>query len=182
MSAASDEALMATYALGDLDAFDVLFGRYEGRAYAFFLSRVRSHAHALDLFQELFLRVHRGRGTFRPGARFEPWFFQIARRVLIDDVRRRGPPLEALHEGLAGGASGDAERALQASEAVAEVLAELTEEERVILLAAKGDDLDYSTIARALGRTTAAVKQIASRATRRLRSRREQTRRSDAEP
>lgn len=130
---------MATYALGDLDAFDVLFGRYEGRAYAFFLSRVRSHAHASDLFQELFLRVHRGRGTFRPGARFEPWFFQIARRVLIDDVRRRGPPLEALHEGLAGGASGDAERALQAAEAVAEVLAELTEEERVILLAAKGD-------------------------------------------
>lgn len=100
-AARSDEALMAADAQGDPAAFDELFARYERRAYAFFLQRVRSPERAADLFQELFLRIHRSRETFRPEGRFAPWLYRIARHVLVDDFRRRGPPLEGLGENLA---------------------------------------------------------------------------------
>jgi RNA polymerase sigma-70 factor (ECF subfamily) len=169
--ARTDEVLMAGYAAGDPASFDELFARYERRAYAFFLARVRTPERAADLFQELFLRLHRGRETFHADARFEPWFFRIARHVLVDDFRRRGPPLEVLGEDLAGEGSSP-EREFQQGEALAALLAELTEDERTILVAAQGAGVDLATIARALGRTTAAVRQIASRARRRVRARR----------
>jgi RNA polymerase sigma-70 factor (ECF subfamily) len=165
----SDDALMSRYARGDPAAFDQLFARYERRAYGFFLARVRSPERAADLFQELFLRVHRGRETFRPEGRFAPWFFGVARRVLVDDFRRRGPPLEGLGEELAARAS-DPERAFQVRESLAVLQAELSEEEQTILVAAKGAGADLATIAGRLGRTTTAVRQIVSRATRRLRA------------
>jgi RNA polymerase sigma-70 factor (ECF subfamily) len=167
----SDEALMSRYARGDPAAFDRLFARYEPRAYAFFLARVRSPERASDLFQELFLRVHRGRATFRPDGRFAPWFFGVARRVLVDEFRRRSPVLEGLGGDLA--ASGpDPERAFEVRESLAALEAELSAEEQTILVAAKGAGADLATIARRLGRTTAAVRQIVSRATRRLRANR----------
>jgi len=169
--APSDEALMDGYARGDPAAFDQLFLRYERRAYAFFLARVRSPERAADLFQELFLRIHRGRQTFHSDRRFEPWFFRVARHVLVDDFRHRGPPLEILGEELAAEGSSP-ERQFQLGEALEALGTDLTEEERVILVAAKGAGVDLATIARALGRTTAAVRQIVSRASRRLRAKR----------
>lgn len=167
--ALGDEALMDRYARGDPEAFDRLFVRYARRAYAFFLSRVRSPDRAADLFQELFLRIHRGRDTFRADGRFEAWFFGVARRVLADDLRRRGPPLEVLPNGLAA-AGPSPERELEVREALAALERELGEEERWIVVAAKGAGEDGAAIGRELGRTAAAVRQILSRATRRLRA------------
>lgn len=133
----SDETLMSHYARGDPVAFDRLFARYERRAHAFLLARVRSPERADDLFQELFLRIHRGRETFRPDGRFAPWFFGIARRVLVDEYRRRGPPFEEFREGFAARGP-DPERAFAARESLASLEAELSEEEQAILVAASG--------------------------------------------
>lgn len=181
-AARSDEALMAAYAQGDAAAFDDLFARYERRAYAFFLQRVHSPDRASDLFQELFLRIHRSRETFRPDGRFRPWFYQVARNVLVDDFRRRGPPLEGLGEDLASGDALSPEGAAEQAEALAAALMELTAEEQVILVAAKGAGVDLGTIARSLGRTTVAVRQIVSRARRRIRARRSDPPARDADP
>lgn len=170
-AARSDEALMAAYAQGDGAAFDDLFARYERRAYAFFLQRIHSPDRASDLFQELFLRIHRSRETFRAEGRFAPWFYRVARHVLVDDFRRRGPPLEGLGEDLASGEALSPEGAAEQAEALAALLTELTDEEQAILIAAKGAGVDLSTIARSLGRTTVAVRQIVSRARRRIRAR-----------
>jgi len=176
----SDEDLMVRYARGDPAAFDELFARYERRAYGFFLARVRSPERAADLFQDLFLRIHRGRETFREGGRFEAWFFRVARHALVDDLRRRGPPLEALGDDYAGSGRSP-EREFQLGEELEAVGADLSEEERAILVAAKGAGVDLATIARGLGRTTAAVRQIASRASRRLRAKRKDVTGDDGE-
>lgn len=170
-AARSDEALMAAYAQGDAAAFDHLFARYERRAYAFFLQRVQSPDRASDLFQELFLRIHRSRETFRPEGRFGAWFYQIAHNVLVDDFRRRGPTLEGLGEDLASGDARSPEADAEQAEALGALLGALTDEEQAILVAAKGAGVDLGTIARSLGRTTVAVRQILSRARRRIRAR-----------
>ena len=63
-----DENLMARDAAGDAEAFDELFRRYEPRAYVFFLKRTGSPQRAEDLYQELFLRIHRARDRGAVGA------------------------------------------------------------------------------------------------------------------
>ncbi len=83
-----DETLMERYVEGDAVAFDELFRRYERRAFAFFARRTRSADRAEDLYQELFLRIHRARHAYDPRRPFAPWLFQIAHHLLIDDKRR----------------------------------------------------------------------------------------------
>src|SRR5262245_7716344 len=89
MNRLPDSQLMKLYAHGSQGAFEELFRRYEGRAFRFFLRRVHCEARARDLYQELFLRLHRFRHTYDASRPFEPWFFYIARRVLVDEWRRR---------------------------------------------------------------------------------------------
>ena len=168
--ARSDEVLMARYTAGDAEAFDALFARYESRAYAYFLKRTGSHERAQDLYQELFLRVHRARDGYDPARPFTPWFFQIAHRIWIDDTRHAHRAREvALDERELHCATGDAER-LSDREDVARALDALSAEERFVLISAKLEGRSYGELAKALGKSADAVKKLASRALQRLRS------------
>jgi len=168
----SDEALMDRYARGDGAAFDELFARYQERAYAFFLWRVGSAEHAADLYQELFLRIHRARERYDPGRPFAPWFFQIARRLLIDALRHRGRSREdlALDAGCAESGEPGPERRVAATEQAAAILARLSAVERYVLVSAKLHGRNYTELAAELGKSTVAVKKLASRAVQRLRA------------
>lgn len=166
-----DEALMARYADGDAEAFDELFRRYEPRAYAFFLRRTGCAERAQDLYQELFLRIHRARDRYDAARPFAPWLFRIAHRLLVDDQRRayrsRELPLEA-GEPYAGGTSG--EQAFGESEALGRALELLSGEERHVLVSAKLEGVAYPELAAQLGKSAAAVRKMASRALQRLRA------------
>ena len=167
----ADETLMERYADGDATAFDELFRRYEARAYVFFFARTRSSERARDLYQELFLRIHRARASYDPSRPFAPWFFQIARRLLVDDGRRahrsREVPLEG-HEPCTERFHGEARVADR--ERVGEILGALSSEERYVLLSAKVEGIGYPEIAIQLGKSVDAVKKLASRAMQRLRA------------
>jgi len=54
----------------------------------YFLSDAASRAHADDLLQETWLRIHRVRHTYRSGEPVLPWFYAIARHVRIDHFRK----------------------------------------------------------------------------------------------
>lgn len=162
---------MDRYAHGDGAAFDELFRRWEGRAYSYFLRRTGSPDRAQDLYQELFLRLHRFRHTFQPERRFSSWFFRIASRVAIDELRRaNGRAALLLLDGLDPAVPAAAEGELLSLERVRRVFARLSPEQAEILIASKVDGIQYREIARRVGRSTAAVKQIASRTLRRLRA------------
>ena len=167
----ADERLMERYFTGDAAAFDELFRRYEPRAYAYFLKRTRSPDRAQDLYQELFLRVHRARSAYDPERAFAPWFFRIAHRLLVDDERRayrsREVPIGD-REPFAARTSpaddlGDHEELIRA-------LDSLSPEESYVLLSAKGQGIGHAEIAARLGKSVDAVKKIASRAMLRLRA------------
>lgn len=162
---------MERYAQGDKAAFDELFQRYERRVYAYFVRRTGSPDRAQDLYQELFLRVHRFRHTFEAGGRFSSWFFRVASRVAIDDARRRkGHGALVPVERLDAEVPAAAEVAAVSRDLVRCALARLSAEQADILIAAKVDGRGYREIARRVGRSTSAVKQIASRALRGLRA------------
>ena len=171
MKGETDGRLMERYTDGDADAFTELFGRYERRAYRFFVARTRSEERAWDLYQDLFLRLHRFRQTYRAGEPFAPWFFQIARRVFLDDLRRDRSSREvSLESEIARSSENDAERRVADVEQAEQLLSRLSPEQGLVLLAGKVDGLGCAEIAQRLGKSVAAVKQVASRALRKLRT------------
>lgn len=167
----ADSELMDLYARGSEPAFDELFRRYEGRAYGYFLRRVACEARAQDLYQELFLRLHRFRTTYDAERPFEPWFFQIARSVMADEWRQQQRRAEvALPEEDLRSPDGDAERVVSAREQADRALESLPAEHARILVDAKVRGLEHGEIAAALSKSVDAVKQTASRSLRRLRA------------
>jgi RNA polymerase sigma-70 factor (ECF subfamily) len=165
-----DEALMARYADGEADAFDELFRRYEPRAYAYFFRRTGSRERAQDLYQELFLRIHRARDRYDAERPFAPWLFQIAHRLLVDDARRahRSHEVPLAREPRAEAADGEGR--LRQRELLGEALAGLSREERHILVSTKLEGVAYAELAAQLGKSAAAVRKVASRALQRLRA------------
>jgi RNA polymerase sigma-70 factor (ECF subfamily) len=172
---ATDEILMARYADGDEEAFGELFGRYEPRAYGFFVRRTGSRERAQDLYQELFLRIHRARDRYDPNRPFTPWFFQIANRLLVDDHRRAFRSHEVpLEDREARSAREGSEAVVANREQLAQLLDELSPDERYVVLSAKVEGIGYPELAEHLGKSVDAVKKMASRALQRLRVNAEQ--------
>ena len=171
-SGVADEILMERYAGGDPTAFEELFRRYEPRAFSYFLRRTGSPDRAQDLYQDLFLRIHRARETYDSRRSFSPWFFQIAHRLLIDDQRRayrsQELSLEERHQDALAGPSQDG--VVSQRDELAQLLEGLSAEERHVLVRSKGEGMGYAELASQLGKSIDAVKQMASRATRRLRT------------
>lgn len=89
------DAAMDRYASGEDAAFQELHRRGAPRVRGFLLRLSGDAALADDLTQEVFLRIHRARGSFEPGAAALPWIFAVARNVFLDHARRpkvRGMP------------------------------------------------------------------------------------------
>ena len=170
MDEPSDSDLMAMYARGNAEAFDVLFGRWKDPLIGYFVKRARSQDHAADLFQEVFLRLHRFREQFDARQPFGPWVWQIARRVWIDDLRRsRGMLSLGLDEAANVPVGDELEARALARDEIRHLLAMLTPEQQWVTVAAQALGVDYREIAHGLGKSVAAAKQIGSRAMRRLR-------------
>ncbi|MCZ7618927.1 MAG: sigma-70 family RNA polymerase sigma factor [Myxococcota bacterium] len=165
-----DAELMALYAGGSRAAFEELFRRYEGRAFHFFRRRISSDDRAHDLYQELFLRLHRFRDRYDPERPFAAWFFQIARHVLFDELRRglRSAAIP-LDDAPTPAADSDAEQRIDSRRELERTLGTLPEDASHILIHAKLLGRDYRELAVEMGRSADAVKQTASRAMRRLR-------------
>jgi len=96
MSAASDDTLLAGFALGDADAAAAFIRRYQGRVYGLARSMVGDSDLAEDVAQEAFLRAWRNAGAYdsRRGS-VHTWMLVITRNLAIDAMRlRRAQPVD----------------------------------------------------------------------------------------
>jgi len=84
----SDEALCARVAKEDEAAFDMLVGRYQARAYRVAWSILRHVEDARDLSQEAFVRLYQTAGSFQGRARFSTWFYRILVNLCLDHRRK----------------------------------------------------------------------------------------------
>jgi RNA polymerase sigma-70 factor (ECF subfamily) len=64
---------------------------------SFIRSRVRDHAAAEDILQEVFLKIHQKLPTLRATERLEAWVWRLTRNAIADYFRKRRPsePLPA---------------------------------------------------------------------------------------
>jgi RNA polymerase sigma-70 factor (ECF subfamily) len=121
------------------------------------------------MLQEVWLRIHRVRHTYRPGAPVLPWLYSIAHRVRIDNYRKRRRVSREIGVDVLPEPAGHASQ-LPAMPEFGDLLACLPESQREVLAMLKVDGLSIEEIARATVSTPGAVKQKAHRAYTRLRS------------
>ena len=84
----ADELLVVRCQLGEPDAFDALIARWHRPLWLYIRRMTGRDDAAQDLLQEVWLRVVRGIARLRDGLRFRGWLFGIARRALMDRLRR----------------------------------------------------------------------------------------------
>jgi RNA polymerase sigma factor (sigma-70 family) len=90
---ASDEDLMLGYGAGDARAFEVLYARYKGPLYRYFVRMVRPTATAEELFQDVWMNLIRARSEYQVRAKFTTWLFRLAHNRLVDHYRRAAAAL-----------------------------------------------------------------------------------------
>ena len=86
----TDEELVALYATGKDEAFDVLLERYKDRLLSYILYQVRNADVAEDIFQETFVKVviTIRDGRYTESGKFFSWVTRIAHNLVIDFFRR----------------------------------------------------------------------------------------------
>jgi RNA polymerase sigma-70 factor (ECF subfamily) len=85
----SDEQLIEHYRQGDEAALTVLIERHFNSIYSYVFRFVKTTAEAEDVVQEVFIKVWRQIGRFKPGTGLRPWLFRIARNTAIDHLRKK---------------------------------------------------------------------------------------------
>ena len=80
---------MMRYQQADSEAAGALIDITSPQFFRFFLACVGNRSHAEDLLQDFWLRMHAARRSYRPPEPVLPWMYAIARRVRVDDYRRR---------------------------------------------------------------------------------------------
>ena len=89
--ALSDEQLVSEVLAGRGADFEILVRRHQGAVYNFILRMLHDPEEALDLSQEVFLKVFCSLERFDPRFRFTTWIFRIASNAAIDQIRKRRP-------------------------------------------------------------------------------------------
>jgi RNA polymerase sigma-70 factor (ECF subfamily) len=163
------EQLLLLYQQGDTAAAARLVRVLSPGFVRYCLSQGDSAQDVDDILQDIWLRIHRARHTYRPGTPAAPWLYAIARHTRLDARRRRQrfrvrelqadalPELPALvpEPGAAN---------------MTEILDCLPAGQREVLVMLKGCGMTLEEVARVTSSTIGAVKQKAHRAYTQLRA------------
>ena len=81
-----EELLAIRCQLGEPAAFDALIARWH-RPLWIYVRRLAGEDDAMEIVQDVWIRVIRGIARLRDGSKLRPWLFGIARRTLMDRLR-----------------------------------------------------------------------------------------------
>lgn len=84
----SDEDLMCAYRDGNDGAFELLYRRHKGGLYRYLLRKCSNRNIAEELFQDVWMKLIKARGTYAVRAKFTTWLYQLAHNHTIDYYRR----------------------------------------------------------------------------------------------
>ena len=161
--------LLERYQVGDRPAADEFIAIVHPILIRHYRAQTGNATLADDLAQECWMRIHRGRASYRPGEPVLPWLFAIARHTRIDQYRKTASAAkrETDLDESAMSATTDPWPAVENSLAAASVmgrLAQLSDGQREVFVMLKVDGMSVEEVAGAIGQTPGAVKQKAYRA------------------
>ncbi|MGC3946221.1 MAG: sigma-70 family RNA polymerase sigma factor [Chryseolinea sp.] len=169
----TDEMIMEAVKNGDLQQASLLFERYHKRIFNFLARMTMDRAIAEDLTQNVFMRMIKYRNSYREGARFQSWIYQVARNIFSDhyqDVKnqRRGfVDVEKL-EGIMAD-SDETQMMDEREELLHKSLARLEPDQRELLVLTRFQHMKYEEVAAIMDTTVANIKVRVHRAIGKLR-------------
>lgn len=165
----SDEELMLNYQRGSEEAFKILYQRHSGKVYGFIYKKTHSKELAMDLTQDVFLKIHRNRSNYKSEHTFLAWIFTITHSVCIDGLRRQKRRKHNLHgeEGLEQLAT---EAQIPVRQDFEQALAALPEVQQQAVRLRYYEDKDFDEIALSLSTSSENARQILSRGVRAMKN------------
>ncbi len=83
-----EDRLISAAAKGDKDAFGAVVKLYEKLVYNVVRAKVDNDSDALDVAQEVFIKLWRSIGKYRGDCRFTTWIYKICTNTCYDFLRR----------------------------------------------------------------------------------------------
>jgi RNA polymerase sigma-70 factor (ECF subfamily) len=176
-AALSDEELALALQNGEEPAFDELVRRHQNRVYAVAYRVTGNREDALDVAQEVFVKLHQNIGAWKPKGSFAAWLMRLAANRAIDFVRKNKRHKHAVFEEAehgaqaAGAAHMDTARRADASEIderVQSALQALSARQRTVFVLRHYEGMALTEIADAMGCTVGSVKVHLFRAAKKL--------------
>ncbi len=171
-----DAELMLRVKDGDVQAFESLVDKYKQPIINLIYRMLHDLEEAEDLAQNVFVRAYQSANRYEVSAKFSTWLFTIARRLCLNELRRRSRhPAESLE------ASQDDEHAprqyrdaktfsppdqflhRELEQKIQEALDELPEKQRLAILMCRADEHSYDEIAKSLDCSVSATKSLIHR-------------------
>jgi RNA polymerase sigma factor (sigma-70 family) len=177
-----EQRLVEAAQRGNVEAFNQLVRLYEGRVYNLCYRMLGDADAAADVAQDSFISAYKNLQKFRGGV-FRSWLLRIATNACYDALRaRKRRPTVSIEAGQEGDDDGPAfdipdagespdEAALrkELADAIHRGIAELPEEQRVVVILSDLQGLAYEEIALVTNTNLGTVKSRLSRARARLR-------------
>lgn len=164
-----DIRLMFEVAAGDSKALRQLIDKWKKPLINFFYRSLGSYTESEDLAQIVFIKIYRAAARYEARAKFSTFLFHVARRVLLNEFRRKGrkpvdyvDPQEFHYE-----QSEDPEvkrRLVEIEEVFQIAIEKLPEKHRSAILLYKQQQLSYLEIAEIMKASENAVKTWIHRA------------------
>src|SRR6184192_3704582 len=163
----SDLELVKRCQAGQTEAFDELVIRYRTRVFAMIYNMVHNEQDAWDLAQESFVKAWKSIKRFRRHSSFYTWIYRIVMNVTIDWLRKKqikGAGVE-FDDSVQLKEIDPASRTVPKSEAlphemierreirgrIDKAIAQLSPEQRAVILMKEIEEMQYHEIAEALG-------------------------------
>ena len=173
-SAEADGELVQSALAGRESGFEELVRRYQRPIAAYVYRMVGDYDSALDLTQEVFIKVYNSLSRYRSEFKFSTWIYKIAHNAAIDHLRRNSAREQALNDGSAGeraevaierrlSPEQESERNERCSE-IELIVRALPHAYRELIILRHSNDLSYDEIAEVTGLPLGTVKNRLFRA------------------
>lgn len=171
----ADGELVHSAVAGRESSFEELVRRYQRPIASYVYRMVGDYDAALDLTQEVFIKVYNSLARYRPEFKFSTWIYKIAHNAAIDHLRRHSVREQHLVAGDETGRPGvvvesrrltpeqESEREERRSE-IESVVQTLSPAYRELIVLRHSHDLSYDEIAEVTGLPLGTVKNRLFRA------------------
>lgn len=171
----SDQQMMTRAVSGETESFEQIVHRYHRPVTKFIYRMVNDYETALDLTQEVFLKVYMALDKYDERYKFSTWLFKIASNHTIDYLRRqhgelsldalKDEPHDGLLEAVSHERSPEQQAILSQRQALIEqAIAQLPVPYRQIIILRHVAEMEYEEIAEVTGLPMGTVKNRLFRA------------------
>jgi len=168
-----DYELIRQYLEGDMAAFEELYRRYSSMLYGYIFKKLRSKEPTEEIFQQVFLKIHKNREKYKPELSFKVWLFVICRNTIIDYFRKNKNDLNLKHDvesNISSLIQENNEGDIYGYEEVMLGVLKLPDLQRRALELRFKKDLEFEEIAKELQTSSENARQLVSRGVRKLKN------------